>query len=85
MTFSCMSSILYIQGGGKVQVNVRKVRKKRGLTQEELARKVGVSRQTIVNVEQGRYKPSILLALKIAKVLDTDVETLFKLEEVDWR
>ena len=85
MTFSCMSSILYIQGGGKVQVNVRKVRKKRGLTQEELARKVGVSRQTIVNVEQGRYKPSILLALKIAKVLDADVETLFKLEEVDWR
>jgi len=80
-----MSSILYIQGGGKVQVNVRKVRKKRGLTQEELARKVGVSRQTIVNVEQGRYKPSILLALKIAKVLDADVETLFKLEEVDWR
>jgi len=80
-----MSSILYIQGGGKVQVNVRKVRKKRGLTQEELARKVGVSRQTIVNVEQGRYKPSILLALKIAKVLDADVETLFKLEEVDWK
>ena len=68
-----------------MQVNVRKVRKKRGLTQEELARKVGVSRQTIVNVEQGRYKPSILLALKIAKVLDADVETLFKLEEVDWR
>ena len=68
-----------------MKVNVRKVRRKRGLTQEELARKVGVSRQTIVNVEQGRYKPSILLALKIAKVLDADVETLFKLEEVDWR
>ncbi|MCD6462137.1 MAG: helix-turn-helix transcriptional regulator [Thermotogae bacterium] len=80
-----MSSILYIQGGGKVRVNVRRVRRERGLTQEELARKVGVSRQTIVNVEQGRYKPSILLALKIARVLDTDVETLFKLEEVDWR
>jgi len=80
-----MSSILYIQGGGKVRVNVRRVRRERGLTQEELAREVGVSRQTIVNIEQGRYKPSILLALKIAKVLDTDVETLFKLEEVDWR
>jgi len=80
-----MSSILYIQGGGKVRVNVRRVRREKGLTQEELARKVGVSRQTIVNVEQGRYKPSILLALKIARVLDTDVETLFKLEEVDWR
>ena len=85
MTFPCMSSILYIQGGGKVRVNVRRVRRERGLTQEELAREVGVSRQTIVNIEQGRYKPSILLALKIAKVLDTDVETLFKLEEVDWR
>jgi len=68
-----------------VRVNVRRVRRERGLTQEELAREVGVSRQTIVNIEQGRYKPSILLALKIAKVLDTDVETLFKLEEVDWR
>lgn len=68
-----------------MRVNVRRVRRERGLTQEELAREVGVSRQTIVNIEQGRYKPSILLALKIAKVLDTDVETLFKLEEVDWR
>ena len=68
-----------------MQVNVREVRRERGLTQEELAREVGVSRQTIVNIEQGRYKPSILLALKIARVLDTDVETLFKLEEVDWR
>ena len=68
-----------------MRVNVRRVRRERGLTQEELAREVGVSRQTIVNIEQGRYKPSILLALKIARVLDTDVETLFKLEEVDWR
>jgi putative transcriptional regulator len=47
------------------------------LTQEELAEKVQVSRQTIIAIEKGNYTPSVLLALKIARVFKEPVETLF--------
>lgn len=50
------------------------------LTQEALAERVGVSRQTIIAVEKGNYAPSVTLALKLAKVLKTPVESLFKLQ-----
>lgn len=50
-----------------------------GLTQEELAERVGVSRQTIIAIEKGNYAPSVVLALKLAKILKTTVETLFKI------
>ncbi|NOY78370.1 MAG: helix-turn-helix transcriptional regulator [Calditrichaeota bacterium] len=53
------------------------------LTQEEIAQKVGVSRQTIIAIEKGKYNPSVLLALKLARVLNTTVESLFQLEESD--
>ncbi|WP_261624678.1 helix-turn-helix transcriptional regulator [Nesterenkonia marinintestina] len=56
---------------------IRDLRKSRRLTQAELARHVSVSRQTIVAVEQGDYSPSVLLALRIARELDTTVEHLF--------
>jgi putative transcriptional regulator len=48
-----------------------------GLTQEELAQRVDVSRQTIIAVERGNYTPSVLLALKIARVFKMNVEDLF--------
>jgi len=51
------------------------------MTQEELARKVGVSRQTIIAIEKGKYTPSVYLALKIARVLNKKVEEIFELEE----
>lgn len=51
------------------------------ITQEELARKVGVSRQTIIAIEKGKYNPSVTLALKIARVFDANVGDIFKLEE----
>ena len=51
------------------------------LTQEELAELVGVSRQTIIAVEKGKYNPSVYLALKLARVLDTTVEEIFTIEE----
>jgi putative transcriptional regulator len=51
------------------------------MTQEELARRIGVSRQTIIAIEKGKYNPSVFLALKIAKVFDTNVTDIFKLEE----
>ena len=49
------------------------------LTQEELARRIGVSRQTIKAIESGRYVPSTLLALKMAEVFGKPVEDLFSL------
>ena len=48
---------------------VQEKRKARGLTQEELATAIGVTRQTIISIEKGNYLPSILLVIKLAKVL----------------
>jgi putative transcriptional regulator len=52
-----------------------------GMTQQELAARVGVSRQTIIAIESGRYNPSVALALKLAQALLTNVENLFSLPE----
>jgi putative transcriptional regulator len=52
-------------------------RTKSGLTQGELAEKVGVTRQTIIAIERGNYTPSVLLALKFADVFSVSVEDLF--------
>lgn len=52
--------------------------------QEELARLVGVTRQAIHSIEKGKYQPSVILAYKLAKALDIDINELFKLEEGDW-
>ena len=54
-----------------------------GLTQAELAERVEVSRKTINTVENGVFVPSTLLALRLARALDTTVETLFALREGD--
>ncbi len=56
---------------------------KKELTQVQLAELVNVSRQTIISIESGRYIPSVLLAIKIAKALDTNVEDLFEVENSD--
>lgn len=53
------------------------------MTQQQLAEAVGVSRQTINAIETKKYVPSTVLALKIAKVFDQPVETVFRLEEGD--
>lgn len=58
---------------------VQKMRMEREVTQEALARGVGVSRQTIVAVERGRYTPSVLLALKVAKFFRASVEEIFSI------
>lgn len=62
---------------------VYRLRKNRKLTQEELARMVGVTRQTIISIESGKYTASLTLALKIAKVFGRPVEQIFILEEED--
>ena len=60
--------------------NLKEVRQQKGLTQEELATNVGVSRQTIISIERYRYKPSLELAMKIAIKLDINTENLFYFE-----
>jgi|TARA_B100001063_G_C16707806_1_gene526265 putative transcriptional regulator len=56
---------------------IREYRQEMALTQEELAIKVGVSRQTIISIERYRYKPSLELGLKISKCLKVKTENLF--------
>lgn len=65
----------------KLTSNVYGVRKEVGITQEELAGAVGVTRQTIIAIEKGNYTPSVVLALKIAQFFKKPVETLFHYEE----
>ncbi|HLS10520.1 helix-turn-helix transcriptional regulator [Lentibacillus sp.] len=58
-------------------------RKKHGFSQAYLAKKLGVSRQTIISIEKEKYNPSLPLALRIAEIFDTEVENIFILEEED--
>lgn len=60
-------------------------RAKSNFTQAELAKQVGVSRQTINAIESGNYNLSTILALKIASVFQTELEAIFQLEEKDWK
>jgi putative transcriptional regulator len=60
---------------------LEEIRKLRGLTQEELAAALSVSRQTISSLENGRYNPSIILAFKIARFFGISIEEIFKYEE----
>jgi putative transcriptional regulator len=57
--------------------SVKGLRTELGLTQEELGKKPGISRQTIISVEAGRYDPSLALALKLATILGSRVEDMF--------
>lgn len=61
----------------KIVSCVKGVRKEVGVTQQELAEAVGVTRQTIIAIEGGNYTPSVLLALKIAKFMKQPVEDIF--------
>lgn len=58
-------------------------RAKKNWTQAELAEKVGVSRQSINSIEIGKFIPSTILALKIAKIFETSVESIFQLDSTD--
>ncbi|HOI97718.1 MAG TPA: helix-turn-helix transcriptional regulator [Candidatus Pacearchaeota archaeon] len=56
---------------------IKEMRNESGMTQEELAQKAGVRRETIVFLEQGKYNPSLKLAMEIAKVFKMKVDDLF--------
>ena len=60
---------------------IEAIRKERGVMQEELAKSMGVSRQTISSLENGRYNPSIMLAYRIAKYFGMTIEEVFVFEE----
>ena len=62
---------------------IEEIRKERGIKQDDFAKSMGVSRQTISSLENGRYNPSIILAFKIAKYFDTTIEEVFLFEEDD--
>ena len=62
---------------------IEEIRKARGVIQEELAKALGVSRQTISSLENGRYNPSIELAYKLSKYFGMTIEEVFIFEEAE--
>jgi putative transcriptional regulator len=66
-----------------VENAVRELRQRQGMTQEDLAQAAGVSRQSIISIERGRYMPSLPLALKMARVFRCRTDELFTLVEDD--
>ncbi len=70
---------------GKLTNNVRRLRFDNGeMTQQQLADKAGVTRQTIIAIESGKYAPSLPLAFRIAKAFGLGVEDVFKYENSDF-
>lgn len=62
---------------------ISELRKEQRLTQQDLANMLGVTRQTIISLENGRYNPSITLAFKLARVFHMNIEDIFIYEEDD--
>jgi putative transcriptional regulator len=60
---------------------IKVLRKEMGLRQEDIANRLGVSRQTIIAVENDRYNPTLELAMKLARLLNSPIEELFFLEK----
>lgn len=73
----------YIRGD-VLKNRLEELRKKHGINQEKLANDLGVSRQTIGSLENGRYNPSIVLAFKIARYFGVNIEDVFIYEEIDY-
>ena len=68
----------------KVKNRIKIARVEKGLTQEELAEKVGVTRQTIGLIEKEQYNPTIILCLRLSRVLDKNLDQLFWMEVDDY-
>ena len=71
----------FLEEGDALKNRIEEIRNLRGIRQEELARQLGVSRQTISSLENGRYNPSILLAYRIARCFNMSIEEVFIFEE----
>lgn len=86
LVHSGMSGYYGLQENGMatmIETRIKELRAKHGMRQEELARLVGVRRETIGNLEKGRYNPSLVLAWKIAHVFDVSIEEVFTVKETD--
>ena len=71
---------MYIKNIGDFTKNrIKELRARDGFTQEDLALKVGVTRQTILAIEVGKYNPSLELAFKISKIFQLPIEEIFKI------
>jgi putative transcriptional regulator len=66
-----------------MQNRIKEMRDRLLLTQEDLAERVHVTRQTIISLEKGKYNPSILLAAKVARVFKTEIESVFIFDKED--
>lgn len=73
--------ILPVSMSERVSNSIYELRAKAGLTQEELAERIGVTRQTVISIEKGNYTPSVLLALKLARVFTKHVDDIFWYEK----
>jgi putative transcriptional regulator len=66
-----------------MRTRIKELRARHNLTQEDLAKKVGVRRETVLYLEKGKYNPSLKLAHDIAKVLQTTIDDLFSFDDED--
>ena len=64
-----------------INTKIKELRARYNLTQDDLADKVGVTRQTMLYLEKGKYNPSLVLAAKIAKVFNCKIEDVFEIIE----
>lgn len=69
--------------GRRLKTRIHELRREHNMQQAELADLVGVRRETIGNIENGKYNPSLRLAMDIAHVFNTTVEDVFRFEETD--
>lgn len=74
-------NILFVERSVDLKNRLEEIRKAKGIKQEELALVLEVSRQTIGSLENGRYNPSIILAFKIARFFEMNIEEIFIYEE----
>lgn len=87
MTCRILFNILYvklallIRDGVVMENKLKELREKAEMTQEDLAVRAGVSRQTIISLEKGKYNPSIILAYKLSRLFELTIEELFLLNE----
>lgn len=80
-TRDCFGCLSVMYRGFPMKTRIKEFRARHDMTQEELARRVGVRRETIVFLERGKYNPSLLLAHRIAKTLKATIEELFIFED----
>ncbi len=75
------SKVNFTFGGGYLNNRIRELRKEKNITQDDFASAVGVTRQTIISLENGKYNASLQLAFKISKYFDMSIEEIFVFEE----